>query len=97
MSTSNLRICDKGHKYYKTSDCPVCPVCEKERKPSSDFLATIGAPARRALEREGIDSLLKLSKYTEQELLDFHGMGPASIPKLRYALKEKGLSFKKIK
>lgn len=95
MSTSDLRICDKGHKYYKTSDCPVCSVCEKERKPSSDFLVTIGAPARRALEREGIDSLLKLSKYTEQELLDFHGMGPGSIPKLRNALKEKGLSFRK--
>ena len=97
MSTNNLRICDKGHKYYKTSDCPVCPACEKVRKPSADFLTKISAPARRALEREGIDSLFKLSKYTEQELLDFHGMGPGTIPKLRNALKEKGLSFKKIK
>ena len=97
MSTNNLRICDKGHKYYKSSDCPVCPVCEKERKPSSDFLSKIVAPARRALEREGIDSLLKLSKYTEKELLEFHGMGPGSIPRLRNALHEKGLSFRKIK
>ena len=95
MSTSNPRICSKGHKYYKSSDCPVCPVCEKERNPSSDFLTKIGAPARRALEREAIDSLLKLSKYTEQELLGFHGLGPGSIPKLRHTLKEKGLSFRK--
>ncbi len=94
-SSKNLRICSKGHQYYKSSDCPVCPICEQKRKPSSDFLAKIGAPARRALEREGIDSLLKLSKYTEQELLGFHGLGPGSIPKLRDTLKEKGLSFRK--
>jgi len=93
--SKNLRICDKGHKFYKSSDCPVCPVCEKKRKPSSDFLTKIVAPARRALEHEGIDSLLKLSKFTEKELLDFHGIGPGSIPKLRQALKEKGLSFRK--
>ncbi|WP_459213307.1 helix-hairpin-helix domain-containing protein, partial [Bacillus paralicheniformis] len=35
-----------------------------------------------------------LSKYSEKEILQFHGMGPASLPKLRGALKEKGLSFK---
>lgn len=95
MSTSNLRICDKGHKYYKSSDCPVCPICEKKRKPSVDFLTKVSAPARRALEREGISTLLKLSKYTEEELLKFHGMGPGSIPKLKNELMQKGLSFRK--
>ena len=94
-ASGNLRICSKGHKYYKSSDCPVCPVCEQERKPVAGFLAEIGAPARRALERENINSLLKLSKYSEQELLQLHGMGPGSIPKLKQALNEKGLSFRK--
>ena len=95
MLTGNLRICRNGHKYYKSSDCPVCPVCEKERKPTAGFLAKISAPARRALEGEEINSLLKLSKYTEQEVLQLHGLGPGSIPKLKQALKEKGLSFRK--
>ena len=95
MSTTNLRICSNGHKYYKSGDCPTCPICEKERKPDKGFLSLISAPARRALEREGITTLLKLSKYTEKELLHLHGMGPGSIPGLRDALKEKGLLFRK--
>ena len=95
MPTSSLRICDKGHKYYKSSDCPVCPVCEKERKAKADFLNSIAAPAKRALEHEGIDTLLKLSKFTEKEILQLHGMGPGTIPKLKKALTEKRLSFRK--
>lgn len=90
-----MRTCSNGHEYYKSSDCPVCPICEKERRPAKGFLTKVGAPARRALEQEGINSLVKLSKYTEQELLQLHGMGPASIPKLKQALKAEGLSFKK--
>lgn len=82
MSTRNLRICDKGHKYFKSSDCPVCPICEKERKPAADLLNMVGAPARRALEREGIVTLLQLSKYTENELLKLHGMGRAQFQSL---------------
>ena len=94
-SKKSLRICGKGHKYYKSSDCPVCPICEKEHKPVADFLTSISAPARRALEREGINSLVKLSKLSEKEILQLHGMGPVSIPKLRSALKTKGLNFAK--
>jgi hypothetical protein len=95
MSTSSLRTCSKGHKFYKSSDCPTCPICEKERKPETGFLSFISAPARRALEREGINTLLKLSKYGEKELLELHGIGPGSIHLLKNALKEKGLSFRK--
>lgn len=96
MTTSekNLRTCNNGHKYYKSSDCPICPACEQERKPASGFLSVLSAPARRALENEGIMTLQQLSKYTEKEILQFHGMGPASLPKLRSALKENGLSFR---
>ncbi|MEP7372093.1 MAG: RNA polymerase alpha subunit C-terminal domain-containing protein [Chitinophagaceae bacterium] len=97
MATANKnpRICSKGHKYYKTSDCPTCPVCENERKPSTGFLSVLSAPARRALEREGIQTLEQLSKKSETEILQFHGMGPATLPKLRSALSTVGLSFKK--
>ncbi|MCY7753257.1 RNA polymerase alpha subunit C-terminal domain-containing protein [Bacillus haynesii] len=90
----NLRTCSKGHEYYKSSDCPVCPICEQQRKPDNGFLSLLSAPARRALEHNGITSLQHLAKYSEKEILKFHGMGPASLPKLRIALKEKGLSFK---
>jgi DNA-directed RNA polymerase alpha subunit len=65
------------------------------RKSATDFLSTLGAPARRALEREGITSLTKLSRYSEQEVLHLHGMGPSTIPKLKKALRENGLTFKK--
>lgn len=90
----NLRTCSNGHNYYKSSDCPTCPTCEQERKPKSGFLSLLSAPARRALENNGITSLQELSTYSEKEILQFHGMGPASLPKLRTALKENGLSFK---
>ncbi|MDN3016535.1 RNA polymerase alpha subunit C-terminal domain-containing protein [Paenibacillus sp. BSR1-1] len=93
-SEKKLRICSQGHKYYKSSDCPTCPTCEQERKPENGFLSLLSAPARRALENNGISTLRTLSKYSEKEILQFHGMGPASLPKLRSALKENGLTFR---
>ncbi|MBY0148217.1 RNA polymerase alpha subunit C-terminal domain-containing protein [Neobacillus niacini] len=93
-SDKNLKICKKGHKFYKSSDCPSCPTCESERKPESGFLTVLSAPARRALEHNGVTSLQKLSTCSEKEILKFHGMGPASLPKLRLALEEEGLSFR---
>jgi DNA-directed RNA polymerase alpha subunit len=94
ISENNLRTCPKGHTYYKSSDCPTCPTCEQERKPESGFLSVFSAPARRALENNGITTVEQLSTYTEKEILKFHGMGPASLPKLRSALEENGLSFR---
>lgn len=55
------------------------------------------APALRALLNDDIRSLAQLAKKSEKEILDLHGMGPASLPKLRAALKAKGLAFKKPK
>lgn len=97
MATSkkNLRTCSQGHQYYKSSDCPTCPICEQERKPESGFLSLLVAPARRALEREGITTIEQLAKYSEADILELHGMGPSTMPKLRSALKAKGLTFRK--
>lgn len=95
VTKGTLRTCPNGHQYYKSSDCPVCPICEKEKKPAQDFLATMGAPARRALENEGIKTLKQLSRYAEKDLLKLHGFGPASLPGLRNALEKAGLSFSK--
>ncbi len=89
-----LRTCQNGHSYYKTSDCPVCPKCEIERKPKDHFLALLAAPARRALENNGITTLQQLSSYTVEEIMELHGIGKTTIPKLRDALTEAGLTFK---
>ncbi|MGR5899812.1 RNA polymerase alpha subunit C-terminal domain-containing protein [Bacillus cereus] len=93
VTEKTLRTCEQGHEYYKSSDCPTCPVCEKE-KTKRRFLSLLSAPARRALEHRGIQTVEELSKYSEKEILKLHGMGPASLPKLRKALEESGLSFK---
>ncbi|MCH4567410.1 RNA polymerase alpha subunit C-terminal domain-containing protein [Bacillus sp. ES1-5] len=89
-----LRTCEQGHEYYKSSDCPTCPDCEKEKKPKTGFLSLLSSPARNALQHHGIHTVEELSKCSEKEILKLHGMGPASLPKLRKALEENGLSFK---
>ena len=90
-----LRICKKGHQYYKISECPTCPICEEERKPTKGFLSLLSAPARRALENSEIKTLKQLSMLSEADLLKLHGMGPASITILKKALNDQGLSLKK--
>lgn len=93
-SDTNLRECTQGHRFHKTSECPTCPICEQQRKPLSGFLSQLSAPARRALENNGIHSLEILASYSQKEILQFHGVGPSSIPKLQAALYEQGLNFK---
>lgn len=90
-----LKTCPKGHQFYKSSDCPSCPICEEARKPKGGFLSLLGAPARRALEHEGISSLEQLSAYREKDILSLHGIGKSSLPKLNDALAKAGLTFKK--
>ena len=90
----NLKICKNGHQFLRSSDCSTCPICEEERKPKDSFLSLLGAPARRALERENIKTLEDLAKWTEKEIINLHGMGPSTIPKLKKALSEYHLSFK---
>lgn len=64
-----------------------------KRQARSGFLSEVVAPARRALENEGITTPEKLAGYSEREILKLHGMGASTIPKLRKVLKEKGLKF----
>ena len=97
MSTQVLKTCPKGHKFYKSSDCPVCPICATEDKPENGFLSTISAPARRALAAKEIKTLVQLASFTEKEIADLHGMGPNALSKLTMALAENNLSFQKSK
>ena len=93
-SEGNVRTCENGHTFEKTSMCPTCPICEAERAPETGFLSTLSAPARGALKQEGIETVRKLSQHSEAEILDLHGVGPASLPALHEALEEQGLDFK---
>ena len=93
-TTTNNRTCKNGHNYFKTSDCPTCPICEQERKPQSGLLSLLSAPARRALENKEIKTALDLSQYSIKEIKALHGIGPSSIPKLIEELKRSDLRFR---
>lgn len=59
----------------------------------SDFPIGLAAPARRALTSAGIQRLEHLTKFSEDEVKQLHGIGPNALAQLRHALGAKGLSF----
>jgi len=63
------------------------------KKQAGDLPAKLGAPAERALAGAGIKNLKQLTKFSEAEIKQLHGVGPNAIGKLRKALAEEGLSF----
>ena len=67
---------------------------EGKKNTSGDLPAKMGAPAERALANAGIKNLKQLTKFSEAEIRQLHGVGPHAMGKLRQALHEKGLSFK---
>ena len=87
------RTCKYGHTFYKSTDCPTCPTCEKLKEPASGFLVLLSNPARNAMLHYGITTIEKLSTYTEKEILELHGIGKASLPVFHKCLEENGLSF----
>ena len=68
-------------------------MCEAARKATNGFLSWLAAPARRALESKGLESLEQLASFREAEILQLHGIGKSSMPKLRRALSAESLSF----
>ena len=97
MPAKRLKVCERGHKFYKSSDSPSCPICAAQDKPESGFLSLLGAPARNALEHAGISTLTELSRHSEREILALHGMGLKSLPVLRQASQDAGTAFSKLK
>ncbi|MFY1045731.1 hypothetical protein [Chryseobacterium sp. GP-SGM7] len=70
-------------------------ICTEHHAVENDFLqGVIAMPARRALAKEKIDSLSKLSDYSENELIKFHGFGKNTILKLKGYMQENNFSFK---
>ncbi len=62
--------------------------------PASD-LPKLAAPAKRALASAGLTSLVLLSRATEADVMELHGMGRNAMAILKAAMKAKGLSFAK--
>lgn len=61
----------------------------------SDLPEKLSQPAQRALAGAGIQNLKQLSKFSEKEIKELHGIGPNAMKKLSEALAAKGLSFAK--
>jgi hypothetical protein len=59
----------------------------------SDLPKELAQPARRALAAAGIQRLKQLTKFSEGEIKQLHGIGPNALEQLRRALGAKGLSF----
>jgi DNA repair protein RadC len=59
----------------------------------SDLPIDLAKPAQRALVGAGYLRLEQLTKVSETELKQLHGIGPNAIKKLRRALEARDLSF----
>ena len=90
-----LKTCPNGHQFYKSSNCLSCPECQRSTKAKAGFLSMLSAPARRALQGLGISNIKQLSTYSQDEILQLHGLGKSSLLKLRDLLKQEGKEFKK--
>ena len=61
----------------------------------NEFLGgVIAAPARRALKDKNINSLHRLSDFTENEIIQLHGFGKNTMTKLKTYMSEQQISFK---
>ncbi len=63
----------------------------------SDLPMKLAAPARRALTQAGYVRLEQLTRVSEAELKQLHGIGPNAIKQLQSALSARGLSFAETK
>ncbi len=70
-------------------------ICAVSHVAQGNFLqGVIAIPARRALEKEKIDSLEKLSNYSEEEIMQLHGFGKNAMERLKNYIIENHVSFK---
>lgn len=57
-------------------------------------LPKLAAPAQRALAAAGVRKLTDLTRFSEEQVRQWHGIGPNALDRLRQALHERGLSFR---
>ncbi len=66
---------------------------KRHDKRESDLPVDLAKPARRALVEAGYWRLEQLTKISEAEVKQLHGIGPKALEQLRRALETLGLSF----
>lgn len=103
FQTVKSAMADAGLSFDESSDKRSEPInvamAEERMKDAPEIpddpkdLPNIGRPARSALAAIDIHDLAGVSRLSEKELLDLHGIGPKAIKILKPALAEKGLSF----
>lgn len=71
------------------------PAKKQPPETEHDFPRGVARPAVRALASIGVTRLDQLTKVTEAELIELHGMGPTALAALRAALAVRGKSFRK--
>ena len=59
------------------------------------FPPKLAKPAVRALHNAGLTTLTQVARWSREELLELHGMGPNAIKQLESALAEHGASLRK--
>lgn len=57
----------------------------------------LAAPAQRALANAKIKSLKQLSRFTEEQVANLHGMGPNALSRLKSEMKKSKIAFKKVR
>ncbi|MHB8127387.1 MAG: helix-hairpin-helix domain-containing protein [Mobilitalea sp.] len=57
------------------------------------LLQQLSKPAQRALQNAGVTSIEQLSKYSEKEVLDLHGIGKNAMIIIKQILFDNGLTF----
>lgn len=75
--------CEAGHTFIRSSTCRTCPKCAAQSNKTDDYPAALTAPARRALAAAGIRKPADLSGWSEEDLLELHGIGPSALIVLR--------------
>jgi hypothetical protein len=67
------------------------------KKPASHaaFPKGVAKPAIRALASAGVTDVEQLTRFTEAQLLELHGMGPTALAALKKELHARGLSLAK--
>ena len=67
----------------------------KQKVQTESDLPKLASPAQRALAGAGVQRLEQLTRFSEEELKQLHGIGPNALKQLNQALRAKGLSFAK--
>ena len=85
-------VCDKGHRFEKSSSCRSCPTCEQQRL--KNLLPGLAAPAKRALLAHGIEQFNDVVRFSKSEVALWHGIGKNALSIIEQNLTDIGIGWK---